>query len=86
MRYYKNVTDGYIFAVSIDHGAQEIDKAEYDAIIALIHNRPAPPDGYDYRLRADTLEWELVELPPVASEADELTAEEIVAAIQEAMS
>lgn len=84
--YYKNISDGYITSVSTERGQIEIDKAEYDAIIALMHSRPTPPDGYDYRLRADTLEWELVELPPAEPEEDELTADEIVAAIQEAMS
>lgn len=65
MKYYKNVFDGHIFAVSQNVGETEIDKALYDKIIRLIANRPVPPAGYDYMLRADTLEWEIVELPPM---------------------
>lgn len=32
---------------------------------------PIPSGGYDYCLRADTLEWELVELPPIFSNDNE---------------
>lgn len=52
------------------------DDPEYDTILQKIQNKPTNPDGHLYKLRADTLEWELVELPP---EPDpELTDEELV--------
>lgn len=41
------------------------------------------PHGYQYRLRADTLEWELVEMPPVEPEDEEATAEDYEAALKE---
>jgi len=64
------ITDGaYIVAVS------EAD-ASYANIIGVINRKPEDPDGYCYRLRADTLEWELVEIPP-AQDTDP-TAEEIL--------
>ena len=73
-KYYKNLENGYIFAVSIDYGAVEITESEYNAILQKIQNKPTDPDGYAYKLRADNLEWELVKLPPV--EEEPLTDEE----------
>ena len=64
MKYYKEAIGTYIVSVGTCFSAQEISKEEYDEILSVIHNRPTPPPGYDYMLRADTLEWELVELPP----------------------
>ena len=64
------ITDGkYIVAVS------EVD-ASYENIIDAINRKPEDPDGYCYRLRADTLEWELLELPPVQD--SDPTAEEVL--------
>lgn len=59
--------NGYIIAV------EERD-AEYSVIMQKIQNKPTAPDGYTYKLRADNLEWELVELPPI--EPEPLTDEE----------
>jgi hypothetical protein len=73
-KYYKNLENGYIFAVSIDYGAVEITESEYNTIMQKIQSKPTDPDGYQYKLRADNLEWELVELPPV--EPEPLTDEE----------
>ena len=39
-----------------------------DTIMQKIQSKPADPEGYQYRLRADNLEWELVKLPPVEPE------------------
>lgn len=68
MKFFKNIVDGYIFGISTKIGQTEISKEDYDAIKSIITNRPAPADGFDYKLRADTLEWELVELPPIEPE------------------
>lgn len=63
--YYKFIINGYIICVRNNASdGIKISKEEYDQILFLIHNRPVPPFGYDYQLRADTLEWELIELPP----------------------
>ena len=50
----------------------------------MLCSKPCAPDGYTYKLRADTLEWELVELPPEPDPGeDEATAEDYEAALQE---
>lgn len=64
MRFYKIVEDGYIPVVGTGAGGIEITVEEYNEIMAIIRNRPEPPDGYDYRLKED-LTWEEYELPPV---------------------
>lgn len=80
-KYFKNIENGYIVYISTGSGAEEISKDEYDSIMLILRNRPTPPSGYDYALRADTLEWELVELPPMPEPEltdEELTDEELV--------
>lgn len=61
---FKNIKDGYIVSLSTGFGQTEITEEEYNAILSVIRSAPTSPDGYIYLLRADTLEWELVELPP----------------------
>lgn len=70
--YFKSIDNGYIIAVTTNYGQTPITAEEYNAILATIHNKPMPPVGYDYNLRADTLEWELVELPPAPEPSDEI--------------
>lgn len=43
----------------------EITEAEYNTIVSAVNSKPIAQDGYAYVLRADTFEWELVELPPM---------------------
>ena len=45
--------------------AVESTDEQYNMIASIIGDKPSDPSGYVYMLRADTLEWELVELPPV---------------------
>ena len=59
--------NGYIIAI-------EKSDADFDAVMQKIQTKPSDPDGYAYKLRADNLEWELIELPPV--EPEPLTEEE----------
>jgi hypothetical protein len=59
--------NGYVVAV-------KQSDPEYDTILQKIQNKPTDPEGYQYKLRADNLEWELVELPPEPDQ--ELTDEE----------
>lgn len=90
MNYYKSVIDGYISAIvsfdtenhrcaveSIEDGLNlsEIDEAEYNGLLSVLSEKPFE-SGYRARLRADTLEWELVELPPMPE--PEPTAEELL--------
>lgn len=72
MRYYKLIKDGYIIAIGIGAGGEEISKEVYDKLLALTKARPIPTEGFDYRLRVD-LTWEEYELPIVEGEENENT-------------
>lgn len=74
--FFKEVDDNYILSVSTGTGITKITESEYNAIMQKIRTRPTDPDGYTYKLRADNLEWELVELPPIEPADDDLTADE----------
>ncbi len=67
------VINGYIIAVS--QGDEN-----YETAIGKINSKPSDPTGYQYKLRADTLEWELVAVPQ-PSEDDEIPDEEAFAII-----
>lgn len=51
-----------------------ITAEEYAAILAMLKNPPAAPEGWGYRL-TEGLQWGLYELPP-ADPDPELSAEE----------
>ena len=70
----KITINGYVVAVSTKNIGVEITESEYNIIMQKIRNKPTDPSGYAYKLSADNLEWELVELPPV--EPEPLTDEE----------
>lgn len=70
MGYFKTIQDGYILAISTGCGQIPIDKEEYDSLMDIILSAPLAPDGYTYMLRADNLEWELHELPPIQEPSD----------------
>ena len=67
--------NGYIQRVEAPNcgGGQKITEAEYNAILAVIRNRPTA-EGKGYRLKTD-LTWEAYDLPPEPepSDADELS-------------
>ena len=69
MRYYKQISDGYILTVGTGAGGTEITKAEYDRILAVIRAKPAKTETEDYRLR-DDLTWEAHAVPPPKSDPD----------------
>lgn len=77
MKYFKNIKDNYIAALSTGSGGEEITQEEYEHILSLVHSCPKAEEGYQYRLKTD-LTWELVELPPEddseATEADYIAA------------
>lgn len=64
MSFYKNIYGGYIESLSNGFGQKQITEEEYTSILSIIRSAPSAPDGCTYMLRADTLEWELVENPP----------------------
>ena len=72
MSYYKTIDDGFISQIGSGDYGTAISEQEYNDLLAIIQAAPTAPTGYAYKLRADNLEWELVELPP----EPELTAEE----------
>ena len=83
MRYYKKIIDGYLVSVGTGTGGTEITESEYNEFLSIIHNRPTPPTGFDYKLKADTLTWELVELPPIDETDDEATESDYIEALQD---
>ena len=76
MRYFKALSDGYIYAIGTGSGGIEITEAEYNEIMAIIQNRPIA-EGKGYMLKAD-LTWEEYDLPPVPepSDDDEISTDE----------
>lgn len=70
MKFYKQISGGYIVAIGTAESAVtgEITQAEYEQLAGMIAERPAAPEGKYYRLKSD-FTWELCELPP--SEAPE---------------
>lgn len=87
MKYFKTIENGFIVALTTEHGANEISEAEYSNILDIIRHYPKnAPQGKMYLLRADTLEWELAELPaePEPSEdVDDSEALDIILGVSE---
>lgn len=54
----KNIIDGYI----VSFQREDANDGEYNAMLNVMVTRPTPPSGYDYRLKADDLTWELYEI------------------------
>lgn len=60
----KNIIDGYIVSFQQEGN----NDADYKEAIKVMATRPVPPQGFDYRLKADDLAWELYEIPKAESE------------------
>lgn len=84
MNYCLIISDGYIngFCQSEDAVLNPISEEEFNRIKSIHSERPTAQDGYTYKLKADTLEWELVELPPVETD-DEATESDYIDALQD---
>ena len=82
MNYCLSIADGYIIGVceSEWHYHNEITKAERDAVFTKLMSRPKAEEGYQYMLKADTMECELVAIPQ-PSEDDELDDAEALSII-----
>jgi hypothetical protein len=74
MRYYKDINNGYILAIGIGGGGTEITETEYNAIMAVIQQKPAWENNTDYHLKTD-LTWESYERIPVEP-SDEIDPDE----------
>ena len=70
MIYFAVISGGFVdsFGTAEREIATVITEARYNEIKSKLGNHPTAPDGYTYKLRADNLEWELVELPPIEPE------------------
>jgi hypothetical protein len=66
--YKKIIENNYIIAIGTGIVGDEITESEYNELRGIIRTAPLAPGGYTYKLRADNLEWELVELPPTPDE------------------
>lgn len=64
MKYYRNISNGYIVSVSTGAGQIEISENEYNEILNVINNVPTAPQGYEHKLKED-LTWELCEMPAI---------------------
>lgn len=78
VQFYKVIENGYIVGIGTNgpDTVPAVTEAEYEELLSVIRNAPSAPEGYAYLLRADTLTWELTELPPEPE--PEPTAEDIL--------
>ena len=74
MHYFAIIKDGFILSYGTAEAVVEtaITEERFNAIAEAVANKPQAEEGYAYMLRADNLEWELVQLP----ESEEPTEEE----------
>ena len=78
MRYYKQISDGYILAIGTGLGFDEITEAEYEDIKTAIAAKPPRTETTDYRLR-DDLTWDAYEVEPEPDpDLDDAEAWEII--------
>lgn len=86
MRYFKSISDGYIYTIGQGNGGIEITEAEYSEIKGLIATRPAETELIGYRLKTD-LTWEQYEKdppePPEPTDSDKAEAYDILMGVSE---
>ena len=85
MNYCLIISDGYIngFCQSEDSVLNPITEAEFNRIKSIHSERPAAQDGFTYKLKADTLTWELVELPPIDDTDEDATESDYIDALND---
>ena len=78
--FYKVVSDGFIngFGTNGNDDVTEITEAEYNEIMAFFKTMPKAPDGKMYRMKADPLEWVLVDAPIEDDDIDDAEAFDII--------
>ena len=71
--FYKVIENGYLIGIGTNgpDTVETVTEAEYGELLTVILNAPTAPEGHQYLLRADTLEWELAELPDEGAESGE---------------
>lgn len=83
-KYFKNIDDEYITYIGTGCGSTEITQEEYENILSIIHNRPIPEDGYDYKLRTD-LTWELAKVEITSDDDREISSDELAYMLEEVL-
>ena len=83
MTYFKNIYNGYLETVSTENGQTKITETEYNEILKIAQNAPEAPEGYEYKLKADTLEWVLVEIPPYPDPGEDATEDDYQNALEQ---
>lgn len=68
MKYYKQVSDGYIECVGTG-GGTEITEDEYNEILSVIRAKPPATETTSYRLR-ENLTWEEYPIDPPDPDPD----------------
>ena len=65
MNYFEIISGKYVVSIGTSNGAvgHIITKERFNAIKTAISEKPIAEAGYAYKLVAETLEWELVEVP-----------------------
>ena len=81
--YYKIIDNGFIAMIGEKINGESITKQEYDSLLSIIHNVPSAPIGYTYKLKSDTLTWELVELPPIDDTDEDATESDYIDALND---
>ena len=87
MAFFKIINNDYILSIGETDRTPDlpITESEYNEILAVIRDKPPATETTDYRLKTD-LTWEEYEIePPDPDPEEELTAEEIAEAIEEAL-
>ena len=84
MRYFKQISDGYILAVGTGAGGTEITETEYNQILAVIRAKPAASGTTDYRLKED-LTWEPYTIEYVPAADFDAASAAMIAATEDGM-
>lgn len=67
--------NGYVSGIASSDNPlpNPVSEAEKNEVFSMLCNKPQDaPDGYENKLRADNLEWELVELPPAPEPSEDV--------------
>lgn len=77
---YKIVSDGYIegFGTNGGEDVTEITEAEYTELDEFFKTMPKAPVGKAYRMKAEPLEWVLVDDPIEDEDIDDAEAFDII--------
>lgn len=82
MNKIKIIDNGFIIGIGYGYG-EKITESEFNDILHTVSIRPIAPTGFTYKLKANTLEWELVEIPVQEPEDEEAQLSDYVEALQD---